>query len=58
MREGQRDAARAYPEAGYTLSNAERSRQSQKKLLLVTPVSSGLAFVGVLLAWLWKRYNN
>ncbi len=55
MREGQRDASRAYPEAGYALSNAERSQQSQKKLLPVALAGGGLAFVGAILLWLRKK---
>ncbi len=58
MREGQQETSRAYPEKRYTSSNAERSAQSQKKLLPAALVGGGLAFFGVMLAWLWKRNSN
>jgi hypothetical protein len=55
MREGQGEASGAYPEARYTASNAERSKQSQKKLLPVACIGAGLALAGGVLAWLWKK---
>ena len=58
MREGQQTAPRPYPEARYTSSNAERSRQSQKRLLPVALASGALATAGITLAWLWKRRDN
>ncbi len=58
MREGQQTASQAYPEKLCTSFNAERSEQSQKKLLPLALVGGGLAFVGVMLAWLWKRNSD
>jgi hypothetical protein len=58
MHEGQHETPCAYPEDGYTLSNTERARQSQKKLLPVALVSGGLACIGGVLAWLWKKNND
>jgi FAD/FMN-containing dehydrogenase/Fe-S oxidoreductase len=55
MREGQAEASGAYPEARYTASNAERSKQSQKKLLPVAFIGAGLALAGGVLAWIWKK---
>ncbi len=55
IHEGQGESSGAYPEASYTSSNAERSKQSQAKLLPVAFVGAGLAFVGGMLAWLWKK---
>lgn len=55
MREGQGEASGAYPEARYTASNAERSKQSQKKLLPVAFIGAGLALAGGVLAWIWKK---
>jgi Fe-S oxidoreductase len=47
-------AVQVYPEKRYTLSNRERSRQSQAKIL---PVALGvsIAAVGGLLAWIVRR---
>ena len=58
LREGRAGAPGAYPEAGYTPSNQERSQQSQKTLLPVALLGSGLAFAAVMLAWLWKRSSG
>jgi Fe-S oxidoreductase len=58
MHEDQGAVAKAYPEAGYTASNQERSVQSQKQLLPVALVSAALAFAGCLAAWLWKRNSE
>jgi FAD/FMN-containing dehydrogenase/Fe-S oxidoreductase len=52
-REGPQALAR-YPEAGYTLSNTERSKQSQAKLLPAL-AGAGVLLAGTILAWIIKR---
>ncbi len=58
MREGQGEASGVYPEARYTASNVERSKQSQKELLPVAFLGAGLALAGGVLAWIWKKNSE
>ena len=55
MHESRGEVSGAYPEARYSASNSERSKESQKKLLPVAFASMGVALIGGVLAWLWKK---
>jgi len=55
MHANQNAPLEAYPEAPYTFSNQERSKQSQAKLLPGLLLSAGVLLAGGALTWFWKK---